>query len=162
MAGIAAPDDLVDEATPGREVVEIARAPQQQGVLDRPLEMAVGAFDRAVLMGDAGIVAGGRHAVMGVQVLVTAGEVGLGVALQIAEGRRETVAAMLLGNAAERLQGVLQAFGQRHETLAAEDHMGVFEARIGQPEVIKPMRQRQTGDRHGLFGHVGDTVRSGP
>ncbi len=72
VTGIAAADDLVDEATPGRQVVEIARAAQQQGVLDRPLEMAMGAFDRPVLMRDAGIVAGGCHPIMSTEILVAA------------------------------------------------------------------------------------------
>ena len=57
VAGIAAADDLVDEAAIGGQIVEVARPPHQQRILDRPLEMAVRAFDGAVLMGDAGIVA---------------------------------------------------------------------------------------------------------
>src|SRR5690348_14390066 len=50
VASIAAPDNLVDEASIYLERVEIARAAQQQRVLDRPLQMAVRAFDRAVLV----------------------------------------------------------------------------------------------------------------
>jgi len=41
----------------------------------------------------------------------------------------QAVAAMLLGNAAERPQRILQALGQRDETLAAEHNMGVLETR---------------------------------
>jgi hypothetical protein len=36
---------------------------------------------------------------------------------------------MLLGNAAERPQRILQALGQRDETLAAEHNMGLLETR---------------------------------
>jgi hypothetical protein len=56
---------------------------------------------------------------------------------------------MLLGNAAERPQRILQAFGQRDEALAAEDNMGMLEARECQPEVLEPMRQRD-----GLIGNL--------
>ncbi len=48
---------------PSRQIVEVMRAAQQQGVAERPFEMAVGALDRAVLMRYAGMVAGRRHAV---------------------------------------------------------------------------------------------------
>ena len=54
VAGVAAADDLVDEAAIGSQVVEVARPAQQQRVVDGPLEMAVRAFDRAVLVRDAG------------------------------------------------------------------------------------------------------------
>ncbi|WP_428991357.1 hypothetical protein [Methylocapsa aurea] len=37
---------------------------------------------------------------------------------------------MLLRRAAERPQGVLQAFGEGDETLAAEHDMGGFKARV--------------------------------
>ena len=39
-AGVAAPDNLVDEPAVGGKIVEVARAPQQQRILDGPLEMA--------------------------------------------------------------------------------------------------------------------------
>ena len=51
--GVAPADDLVDEAAIGGEVVEVALPAQQQRILERLLEMAVSAFDRAVLVGDA-------------------------------------------------------------------------------------------------------------
>jgi|ERR1700733_1759102 hypothetical protein len=55
---IAPPDDLVDEAAIGIQGGKIARAAQQQRVLDRLLEMAVWAFDRTVLVRYAAVVAG--------------------------------------------------------------------------------------------------------
>jgi len=88
VGGVAAPDDFVDKAPPGGEIVEIARAAQQERVLDRLLEMAMGALDRAVFMSEACIVAGRRHAVMGAKIFVAAGEVQLGLAIQIAESSR--------------------------------------------------------------------------
>src|SRR5277367_6240768 len=83
------------------EIVKVARGAQQQSVGERSLKMAVGALDRAVLVADAGIVAGRRHAVMGAERFVALRQILLGVGVEIAEGRRETVASMLLGNAAE-------------------------------------------------------------
>jgi len=59
VAGIAAADDLVDEASPSGNDVEVAQGTQQQRVLDRPLGMAMGAFDRTVLMRNARVVAVG-------------------------------------------------------------------------------------------------------
>ena len=138
LRSVAAADDLVDEAPPCGEIVEVARGAQHEGVGERSLEMAVGTLDRAVLVADAGIVAGRRHAVMGAERLVARRQILLGVGVEIAEGRREAVAAMLLGNAAQRPQGVLQPFRQRDETFAAEHDMGVFEAGERQTEVIEP------------------------
>ena len=101
MAGVAAADQRVDEGAIGVDVVEVAAAAQQQGVLDRLFEMAMGALDGAVLMGDAAIVAARRHAVVGAERLIAAGDVVLGLAIEIAKGCRQTVAAMLLGRAAQ-------------------------------------------------------------
>ena len=88
VAGVAAPDDLVDEAPPCRKIVEVARGAQQQGVDELALEMAVGAFDRTVLVTDAQIVAGRRHAVMGAERLVALRQILLRFGVEIAEGRR--------------------------------------------------------------------------
>jgi hypothetical protein len=74
---------------------------------------------------------------MGTQLLVAPGEVLLGNAIEVAKRRRQAVAAMLFRHAAERPQRILQAFGERDKTLAAEHHM--LEARERQPEVVEPM-----------------------
>ena len=93
-------------------------------------------------MGNARIVAGRRHLVVCTQIVVAPRQVLPGVAVEIAECSRQTIAAMLLGHTAERPQGVLQAFSQRHEALATQDYLGVREAGERHPEVIEPMRQR--------------------
>ena len=90
-------------------------------------------------MRDAAIVARRRHAVMGAQLLVAPGEVLLCLPIEVAERRRQAVAAVLLRYAAQRPQRVLQAFRERHKTLAAEHNMGMLEARECQPEVIEPV-----------------------
>jgi len=69
---------------------------------------------------------------------------------------------MLLGNAAQGPQGVLQSLGQRHKTFTAEHDMGVFEAGKGKTEVIEPMIQRLAGDGDAKIAHVGEVGQSHP
>ncbi len=102
VARVAPPDDLVDEAAIRIQVGEVARPAQQQRILDRQLQMAVRAFDRPVLMRDAAIVAGRLHAVMRAQRLVATRLILPRVVVEIAEGGRQAVAAMLQGSPAER------------------------------------------------------------
>jgi len=162
MADIAATYDLVDEATVGGEVVEVVRASHQQGVIDRPLEVSVRSFDGTVLVSDAGIVASGCHAVVGHEVLVATRQVGAGIPVQVAECRRQTVAAVLSRHPAERPERVLQAFGEGDEALAAKHDMGMFEAGIGEPEVIEPMIERLTRDGDAGAAHVGEVRQAEP
>jgi len=71
---------------------------------------------------------------------------------------------MLLGNAAEPPQHILQALGQRDESFAAEHNMGMLETRECQSEVIEPMCQRDAGNRdaeHALVGEVGQATTAG-
>ena len=156
VAGIAAADDLVDEAAVAGEIVEAARAPDQQRVLDRPLEMAVRPLDGAVLMGDAGSVAGRLHAIMAAQVVVAARQILPGLAVEIAEGGRQAVASVLARHSAQRPQGVLETFGKGDEALAAEHDVGVLEAGPGEAEVIEPMLERLAGDGDAGPAHVGE------
>jgi hypothetical protein len=93
---------------------------------------------------------------MGAERLVARCQILLGVGAQIAEGGRQTVAAMLLGNAAERPQGILQTFGQRHKALAAEHHMGVFKTRKRQTEVIEALIEKLAGDGDAKIVSVGE------
>ena len=82
----------------------------------------MGAFDGAVLMSDAAIVARRRHSVVTHEALVTLGQVVLRRLVQIAVRRRQAIAAMFARHAAKRPERILQTFGQRHEALAAENH----------------------------------------
>ena len=50
--------------------------------------MPVGTLDRAILMGDPGVVAGRFHAVMRAECVVTRGQVRPGVIVEVAKGRR--------------------------------------------------------------------------
>src|SRR6202035_5759634 len=125
---IAPADDLVDKAAIGIERVEVARSAQQQRILYSLLEMAVRAFDRAVLVCHAAIVAGRLHAVMRTQRLVAARLVLPGVVVEIAKGGRQAVAAMLQRCPAERPQRILQSLGERHKALAPEHDLGMLPA----------------------------------
>src|SRR4051794_29475202 len=129
---------------------------------DRLLEMAVRAFDRAVLVRHAAIVAGRLHAVMGAQRLVAARLILPRIVVEIAEGGRQAIAAMLQRCAAERPQRVLQPFGQGHEALAAEHDVSVFPAREGEPEVIEPVIEQFAGDADAALAHIGEVGQPQP
>jgi hypothetical protein len=156
VVGIPPTDDFIDEAAVGIEIVEVTAAAQQQRVFERLLEMAMRTPDGPVLMRDAGVVAGWPHAVMAAERLVALRQILLRVGIEIAEGGRQAIAAMLLGNAAERPQRILQALGQRDEALAAQDNVSMLETRECQSEVIEPMRQRDAGNRDAERARVGE------
>lgn len=65
---------------------------------------------------------------MGAQFLVASGEVLLCLPIEVAERRRQAVAAVLFRHPAQHPQRVLQPFRERYEALAAEHHMGMLEA----------------------------------
>src|ERR1700730_5922543 len=155
IVGVATPNNLVDEAAIGIEVIEVPAATQKQSILQRLLEMAVRTLDGAILVCDTQIVAGRCHAVMAHQLLIAQRQVFLGVALQVAECRRETVAAMLAWHSTEPPQRVLQPRRQRHIALAAEHHMGMLKAREWQPEVVEPMVQHDTRNRNAEDARIG-------
>ncbi len=98
--------------------VEVARTTQQQRTLDGALEMPVRAFDGAVLVRFALVVAGGRHAVVSAQRRVTRRGVFPLVPVEVAIGRRQAVAAVFPRCAAERPQDVATTASAR--TIAAD------------------------------------------
>src|ERR1700737_869380 len=124
--------------------------------------MAVRAFDRTVLVRYAAIVAGRLHAVMRAQRLVAARLILPGVVVEIAEGGRQAVAAMLQRRAAERPQRILQPLGQCHKALTAEHNMGMLPARKSQAEVIEPVIEWQTGDADAVIAHLGEIGKPQP
>ena len=67
---------------------------------------------------------------------------------------------MLLRDAAQRPQGVLQPFGQSHEAFAAEHDVGVLETGEGQTEVIEPAIEEMAGDGDAEIGHLGEVRQS--
>ena len=97
---------------------------------------------------------------MGTQRLVARGQIRPRLLLEIAERRREAVAAVFLRYAAESPQGVLQTLGQSDEALAAQHHLGMLPAGERQTEVIEPVIERDTGDADAEIGHVGEVRQS--
>jgi hypothetical protein len=118
--------------------------------------MTMRTFYGPVLMRDAGIVARRHHAVMLHERVIAARQIMLGIAVQVAEGRRQAVAAMLVGNATQDPQGILQSLGKGHEAFTAENDMGMLETGEDQAEVIKHMLEGLTGDGHAGRPHVGE------
>ena len=102
-----------------------------------------------------GLLRDGVHIVVAHEALVALCQVLLGIAVEVAERRRQAVAAVLQWNPAERPQGILQALGQRREALAAKHDMGMRKAREGEAEVIQAMLQQYTGDPHAEHLRVG-------
>src|SRR3954469_12885535 len=119
-------------------------------------------LDAAVLMRQAGVVAARLHAVVEGERLIEPGQVLPGLAVEIAEGRREAVAAVLLRHAAERPERVLQPLGERDIALPAQHHMGMLEARVGQPEVVEPVIESLAGDADSELTHVGEVRKPQP
>src|SRR6202453_5009527 len=156
IARVAAANNLVDEAPPCRKIVEVARGTQQQGICQRSFEMAMRAFDRTILVRYARIVAGRRHAVMAAGRLVACRQILFGIGAEIAECGREAVASVLLGNPAQRPQGILQPFRQGDKTFAAEHDVGVLEAGERQTEVIEPAVQQLAGNGDAKIGDLGE------
>ena len=122
--------------------------------------MAVRTLDRPVLVCDAAVVAGGHHTVVAHQPLVAPRQVLLGVAVEVAECRRQAVATVLPRHTAQRPQRILKALGQHHEALAAEHNMGMLKTRECQSKVIEPMRQRDADNRDAERACVGEVRKA--
>jgi hypothetical protein len=84
------------------------------------------------------------------------------IGVEVAEGGRETVAAMLPWGAAERPQCVLQTLRQCHKALTTEHDVSMLPAREGQTEVIEPVIQRHTGNIDAVIAHVGEIGKPQP
>ncbi len=91
---------------------------------------------------------------MGTKGLVSLRQIVPCITIEIAECGRQTVGPMLPRRPTERPEGILQAFRQGDEALAAKHDVGVLEPAIGQTEVIETMIQRSTRDRHTQLVHV--------
>src|SRR3546814_9378431 len=109
-------------------------------VCSSDLQMPVRALDRTIFMRNTAVIAGRLHPVMATQRVISVRQILARRCIQIPERRRQTVAAMLARRAAQRPQGILQPLRQRDITLAAQDHMGMLEARTGEPDVDQPVK----------------------
>ena len=118
--------------------------PMEKPGFYHPLHLTMGRIDRAILMRDTAIVAGGRHAVVAAQRIVSDGPVLLDLRGGVAESGREAVAAILARCAADCPERVLQSRSQRHEALATKKEVGVL------------------GDRHPGITHIGAVGQNHP
>ena len=119
--------------------------------MNSALEMAMRTFDCAVLMGDAGVITTWLHAIMSTERFVSSGHILAGLMIEIAECSGEAVAAMLARGTTESPKRVLKAFGERHEALAAKDHMAMFKTGIGKAEMVKPVIKALFSDDRAFF-----------
>ena len=83
-----------------------------------------------------------------------------GIGVQVAERRGQAVAAVLARRATERPQGVLQALGERHVALPAQDDVGVFEPRAHQPEVVQAVLEHDACHRDAQVAHLREVGQS--
>ena len=102
-------------------------------------------------MGFAAVVAGGAHAVMPAQIFVAAGEITLGVGVEVLVGGRERVTAVFRRDAAQLPQRILQVFGQGAEALSAQNDCGMFPATAGQAEMEEAMVEALVGNGDAQF-----------
>ena len=136
------------KAAIGDEIAKVPGAAHQQSIADRMLEMPVRNFRSSHSRAPRRDCCG--SAPCGNERTAHRNDVSdrpVASAIEVAESSRQAVAAMLARCATKRPQGILQPFGQSHETLAAQDDMGMLEARPDKPEVIKQMIERLTGNR---------------
>ncbi len=70
-----------------------------------------------------------------------------GIAIEVAERRRQTVAAVFLRHPAERPQGILKPGSECDKALAPEHDVGVLETGVGEPEMVEPMLEANAGHR---------------
>ena len=73
-ASVSAADEFIDQASPGGEVREVARAAQDQGLIKGDLEVIIVRLDGTVLMRFTWVVATGLHAIVGAEGGVAAGD----------------------------------------------------------------------------------------
>ena len=109
----------------------------------------MGVLDGAVLVRDATVVAARRHAVMLAQGIVAARQILPRFGVEVAEGCRQAVAAVLCRCPAQGPECVLQSLGQCNVALAAQDHMGMLEARPDEAEVVEPMIECESAPKIG-------------
>ena len=85
-APVSATDEFIDKAAPGCEVREVARAAQDQGLVEGDFEMIVVRLDGTVLMRFPWVVATGQHAVVAAEGGVALGDITGSFGIEVAIG----------------------------------------------------------------------------
>jgi superfamily II DNA or RNA helicase len=106
-ARVEPPNGLGEELLVGRQVGELARAAQQQPLIEGALEAALTRLNGAVLVALARVVAAGAHSVVHAQFSVAPGQ--LFLLGQVVKRRRQAVGAVFFGHPAGHPQCLLQA-----------------------------------------------------
>lgn len=160
LAMAVRPDDQVFHK---RQVIfateKIPAASQQEGLIDPPLQMPVGRFHIAVLVGRADVDSLGLEAVV-----IHQGSIALGVDLaigQVVDCRTQAVRAMPPGHAAELPEGLLNPGRKRLERFR-ETERDRLDVRVGQHAVKQHVIKPQPGDRHPEIVHHGEIAGRQP
>jgi hypothetical protein len=152
--GVALAEQLPQEEPVGIAAGEVPTAPQQQGLLQGPLELVVTLLTVAVLMGLAGVDRLPLQPVMRQQRLVAPLEhLRVGPRLH---RRRQPVGTVDLGHATQFPQGVLQALAEALQALRKTDGPRL-PIRVGEHEVIEQVREgvaRQGDPQLGAVGEI--------
>jgi hypothetical protein len=149
--GVALVEHLPQERLVGISAGKVAAAPQQQGLVEAPLELTVALLHVAVLMALTGVDRFPLQAVVVQDRLVASLE--HGPVHPRLHRRRQPIRAMPLGDAAELPQGVLHALAEALQALRKTDRSRL-PIRVGQDKVIDQVRKGLARDGHAQLGAV--------
>ena len=105
-------------------------------------------------MRDTAFVVRRRHPVMHAQCIIPLRKIAGRFGREVAERCRQAVTAMFQGRAPGRPKRILQPFCQRDMALAAQNDMGVFDARPDKPEVVETVIEYGAGNGYAQLGHI--------
>ena len=144
-AAVALREQLPQKGLIRRPADEVAAAAQHEGLVQRPLELAVALLHVTVLMRLRRVDRLALQAVVPQQRLVAALK-GRPIAAR-RDGGRQGIGAMYPRSAAQIGQGVLQALAEALEALGEADGAGL-PVRVSQHEVVDQVRKRLAVDGH--------------
>ncbi len=157
--GVALVEHLPQKCLVGIPAGEVAAAPQQQGLVQTPLELTVALLTVAVLVALAGIDGLPLQAIVVQDRLVASLE--HGPVRSRLHGRRQPIRAMPLGDPAELPQGVLQALAEALQALGKTDRSRL-PIRVGQDKVIDQVLKGAAGDGHAQLRAVREVAGGQP
>jgi hypothetical protein len=147
---------LPQEGRVRRTVGEVAAAPQQQRLVQGPLELVVALLDVAVFVALAGLYRLASQAVVPQQRLVALLERPRPLDARL-DGCRQPIRAVQLGHAAQFPQGVLQALAEALQALGETDRARL-PIGVGEHEVVDQVGERASVQRHAQVGAMGEVA----